>query len=189
MCLLRWPGGGPGRSGDLNFGFFAVSRLTRQRARRRAWRGRSSSASLRAWSLRARRSALTRPSGGGAGSSAGWGACHRAATRGSLAKKWMRGAMPRGMLGGAGAVPRSFSADQRAGRRDVSAPPCPISPRRHGTRRCWLHHKAARRDDNKAAHGGFGGPQHAQHGAVERAAEAATAWRRQQAPAWRTGLQ
>ena len=30
-----------------------------------------------------------------------------------------------------------------------------------------LHHKAAGRDDNEAPHGGFGGPQHAQHGAVE----------------------
>jgi hypothetical protein len=43
----------------------------------------------------------------------------------------------------------------------------PDSPRRHRTRRCWLHHKAARRDDDKAAHGGFGGPEHTQHGAVE----------------------
>ena len=30
-----------------------------------------------------------------------------------------------------------------------------------------LHHKAARRDDDKAPHGGFGRPEHAQHGAVE----------------------
>ncbi len=52
---LRRPGGGPGRSGDMNFGLFMASRLTCQRAMRRAWRGRSSRASLRAWSLRWRR--------------------------------------------------------------------------------------------------------------------------------------
>ena len=44
----------PGRSGDFDFGLGMFSRLTRQRARRRAWRGRSSSASLRARSLRVR---------------------------------------------------------------------------------------------------------------------------------------
>ena len=52
-------------------GVFAASRLTRQRAMRRAWRGRSSRASLRLWSLRVRRSALTRPSDGGGGTMAG----------------------------------------------------------------------------------------------------------------------
>ena len=40
-------------------------------------------------------------------------------------------------------------------------------PRRHGTRRRKLHHKAPRRDDDKAPHGGFGGPKHTQHGAVD----------------------
>jgi len=43
----------------------------------------------------------------------------------------------------------------------------PDGPRRHGPRRRELHHKATRRNDNEAPHGGFGGPQHAQHGAVE----------------------
>ena len=37
----------------------------------------------------------------------------------------------------------------------------------HGTRRHELYHKAARRDDDKAPHGGFSGPEHTQHGAVE----------------------
>ncbi len=40
-------------------------------------------------------------------------------------------------------------------------------PLGHGTRRRHLHHKAPRRDDDKAAHGGFGGAEHPQHGAVE----------------------
>jgi hypothetical protein len=43
----------------------------------------------------------------------------------------------------------------------------PDGPHRLGTRRSKLHHKAAGRDDNEAPHGGFGGPQHTQHGAVE----------------------
>jgi hypothetical protein len=40
---------------------------------------------------------------------------------------------------------------------------------RHGTRGRHLHHKAARRDDDQAADGGFGGPENAQHGEVNRA--------------------
>jgi hypothetical protein len=48
-------------------------------------------------------------------------------------------------------------------------PALPDWPRRHRhrTRGSELHHKAARRDDDKAPHGGFGGPEHTQHGAVE----------------------
>ena len=37
----------------------------------------------------------------------------------------------------------------------------------HGPRRCHLHHETPGCDDNEAPHGGFGGPQHPQHGAVE----------------------
>ena len=71
--LPAGPGGRPGRSGDLNFGLGMVSRLARQRAIRLAWRGRSSSADLRIWSLRVRGTALTRPSeGGGSGYGPGW---------------------------------------------------------------------------------------------------------------------
>ena len=46
-------------------------------------------------------------------------------------------------------------------------PALPDWPRRHRTRGSELHHKTARRDDDKAPHGGFGGPENAQHGAVE----------------------
>jgi len=34
---------------------------------------------------------------------------------------------------------------------------CPLG---QGPRRCDLHHQAPGRNDNKAAQGGFGGPQH-----------------------------
>ena len=37
----------------------------------------------------------------------------------------------------------------------------------HGTRRRHLHHQPPGRNDNEAPDGGFGGPQHPQHGAVE----------------------
>ena len=37
----------------------------------------------------------------------------------------------------------------------------------HGTRGCDFHHKVAGRDDNEPPHGGFGGPEDAQHGAVK----------------------
>ena len=47
------------------------------------------------------------------------------------------------------------------------APALPDWPRRHGARRSKFHYKAARRDDDKAPHGGFGGPEQAQHGSVE----------------------
>jgi hypothetical protein len=46
---------------------------------------------LRARNLRLRREASTRPSGGGGGSTTGWGAGNRATTRGSYPKTWMRG--------------------------------------------------------------------------------------------------
>ena len=46
-------------------------------------------------------------------------------------------------------------------------PALPDWPRRHGTRRRKLHHKAPCRDDDKATHSGFGGPKNAQHGAVK----------------------
>ena len=48
-------------------------------------------------------------------------------------------------------------------------PAPPDGPRRHRmrTRGSEFHNKTACRDDHKAPHGGFGGPQHAQHGAVE----------------------
>ncbi len=49
----------------------------------------------------------------------------------------------------------------------VSAALADDFPLWHGTRGRHLHHKAAGRDDDKAAHGGFGGPEDAQHGAVE----------------------
>ena len=49
----------------------------------------------------------------------------------------------------------------------TGTPTLPDRPRRHGPRGYKLHHKAARRDHHKAAHGGFGRPQQAQHGAVE----------------------
>ena len=44
-------------------------------------------------------------------------------------------------------------------------------PLGHRTRRRKLHHKAARRNDDKAPHGGFGGPEDAQRGAVKGARE------------------
>jgi hypothetical protein len=54
ICRLRWPGGGPGRSGYLKTSPGMAALLTRQRAMRRAWRGWSSRASLKTWSLRCR---------------------------------------------------------------------------------------------------------------------------------------
>ena len=40
-------------------------------------------------------------------------------------------------------------------------------PRRQGTGSCWLHHKAPCCNDNEAPQGGFGRPQHPQHGAMD----------------------
>ena len=163
--LLAVAGRRPGRSGDLNFGVFAFSRLTRQRAMRLAWRGRSSSASLRAWSLRLRRSALTRPSGGGAGAATGWGAGTGISDR---AKKWMRGGcfayFTRRWLQLREVFPR---IEELEGGEPAPAALSDHVPLGHGPRRRQLHHKTPRRDDNQAPHGGFGGPQNPQHGAVE----------------------
>jgi hypothetical protein len=39
----------------------------------------------------------------------------------------------------------------------------------HRARGRQLHHKAPRRNDDEPPQGGFGGPQHAKHGAVKRA--------------------
>ena len=112
---------------------FAFSRLTRQRARRLAWRGRSSSASLRAWSLRVSRSALTRPSGGGAGTAAGWGDGHRAATRGSLPKKWMRGGFRVNFSRCWRSSAKFFRGSKSWNEGNRYPPPFPIWPRRHRT--------------------------------------------------------
>ena len=140
------------------------SRLTRQRARRLAWRGRSSSASLRAWSLRLRRSAVTRPSGGGAGVGYGTGRriAHRDATVGSFPQR----SSPEDM--DARDKPPAFSAaccevfpriEELEG--GTGRPALADGPRRHRTRNRTrgrkLHHKAAGCDDDKAAHGGLAG--------------------------------
>ena len=72
------------------------------------------------------------------------------------------------ILRGVGSAPGKICAYRRAGRRDWKAR-CPFRyvPLRHGTRGRHLHHQPPGRNDNEAPHGGFGGPQHTQHGAVE----------------------
>ncbi len=84
-------GGRPGRSGDLRLKPSTFSRLALRRTRRRAWRGRSSSASLRASSLKQRRRASIRPSSGGGTGAAGGGAGRRVGIRGSSSMTGMRG--------------------------------------------------------------------------------------------------
>ena len=42
-----------------------------------------------------------------------------------------------------------------------------LAPFGHGTRGSQLHHDIPGRDDNQAPDGGFGRPQHTQHGAVQ----------------------
>ena len=158
-----------------------ASRLTRQRAMRRAWRGRSSRADLRAWSLRLRRSALTRPSDGGAG--AAWAGAPATGSNGIGPKKRMRGGYFAYLTRGWRSSGKS-SAYRRAGRRSLLRRPFDDLPLGHRTRRCHLHHKAPRRDDNKAAHGGFGGPEDAQHSVVNGGRNPRN---RGIAPAWRKG--
>ena len=141
-------------------------RLSRQRARRLAWRGRSSSANLRAWSLRVRRSAPTRPSGGGAGSAT----AGRAGDRVSYAEEMDARGIPRVLYAVWAQFGEAFARIEQLKRgTGMPAPPDWHPRHRHGhrTRRCKLHHKATGRDDEQAPHGGFSGPQHTQHGAVE----------------------
>ena len=142
-----------------------ASRLTRQRAMRRAWRGRSSRADLRAWSLRLRRAALTRPSGGGGGTTTGRGAGHQGIVGEDMdARRILRVSYP-----AAGSAPGKICAYRRAGRRDGKAPLpfpilCPLGMGREGasfTTRPRAATTMRRRTADSA------GLQHPQHGAVE----------------------
>ena len=189
MGFLRWPGGWPGRSGDLNFGAFAASRLTRQRARRRAWRGRSSRASLRACTLRVRRAALIRPSGGGETGG------RRARTLATGRPPWNRARRNGYVVDFAYFTRRLRSSGKnmrlsqslKAGGRPAALPD-PV-PRGMGRDARHLHHKAPGRHDNQAPHGGF---RRAAAPAARRGgdgAESAPLSSFHQAPAWRTGLQ
>ena len=153
------------------------SRLTRQRAMRRAWRGKSSRASLRAWSLRLRRAALTRPSVCRAGAAEGSGTDHRASTREPGPKKWMRGGCFAYFTPGLAQLREIFPRiEELEGGEPAPVALSDLEPLGHGPRGSQLHHKPTRRDDNKSPHGGFGGAEDTQHGVVNGGAQAAKPW-------------
>ena len=79
--------------------------------------------------------------------------------------------------------------EELEGRKGMPAALSDLASLGHGTRGRNLHHNTPGRDDNEAPDGGFGGPQHTQHGAVQATVESAPAASVRQAPAWRTGFQ
>ena len=153
-------------------GFVAFSCRIRQRTRRLAWRGRSTSAASSASSLRTRRAPLTMPSAAGcrwhAGLGVGRGGGHTVTSSLSALNMWMRGPGRLGVLRRGSTMRVCGSKSWKAAARGVQALLGFHWPRRPGTRRRRLHHKAPRRNDNEAAQGGFSGPQNAQHGAIGR---------------------